>query len=320
MKFLESHFEDYIQENGTYNLHKELNNIYNDMSNNLDKQNNLIFFGPNGCGKYTQALSFIKRFSPSKLKYERKMFVDFQKKNYIVKISDIHFEIDMDLLGCHAKLLWNAIYYHILDILNSRHNRKGIIVCKNFHTIHSELLDIFYSYMQTLKHKDIDLTYVILTEQISFIPDNILNRSVIIPVKRPSKAAYNKCLSKSIPKNISINDITNIKYLKVQTYDIMESKKNYVNKLIDIIENYQEKPFIEIRNTIYNFFIYEIDISEILCRLITYFIEKKKFTDENIKCILNELYPFFKYYNNNYRPIYHLESIVYNFIKIVHEL
>ena len=35
MKFLESHFEDYIRENKKFNLHKELTNIYTDMSNNL---------------------------------------------------------------------------------------------------------------------------------------------------------------------------------------------------------------------------------------------------------------------------------------------
>ena len=41
---------------------------------------------------------------------------------------------------------------------------------------------------------------------------------------------------------------------------------------------------------------------------------------ENIDFILSRLYIFFKYYNNNYRPIYHLESIIYYLIKIIHEL
>lgn len=320
MKFLESHFEDYIRENKKFNLHKELTNIYTDMSTNLEKQNNIIFYGPKGCGKYTQALSYIKNYSPSNLKYERKMFVDFQKKNYTVKISDIHFEIDMDLLGCHAKLLWNSIYYHIIDILNSRQHRNGIILCKNFHMIHSELLDIFYSYMQTLNHKNINLTYIILTEQVSFIPDNILNRSITIPVKRPTKNSYSKCIGKTLSKSIKLTKINNIKILKTQTYEIMNSRKNYANQFIDIIENYQDKQFIDIRNTIYNFFIYGIDISESLWMVINHFIKKKKLDKENIDFILSRLYVFFKYYNNNYRPIYHLESIIYYLIKIIHEL
>ena len=49
----------------------------------------------------------------------------------------------MDLLGCNARLLWNNIYKAILDILSSRTGHSGIIVCKNFHKIHNELLDIF---------------------------------------------------------------------------------------------------------------------------------------------------------------------------------
>jgi hypothetical protein len=320
MKFLESHFEEYIQEKKRYNLHKELQKVYDDMSKNLETQNNIIFYGPKGCGKYTQALSYIQKYSPSNLKYERKMFVEFQKKNYTVKISDIHFEIDMDLLGCHAKLLWNSIYYHIIDILNSRQNRNGIILCKNFQMIHSELLDIFYSYMQTLNHKNINLTYVILTEQTSFIPDNILKRSIIVPVKRPTKSAYSKCAEKSLSTNIKLIKIKNIKNLKTQTYNIMNSQENYTKRFIDIIENYESKQFINVRNTIYNFFIYGIDISESLWMVLDHFVKKGVLNDENIDSILSKLYTFFKYYNNNYRPIYHLESIIYYLINIIHGL
>ena len=28
----------------------------------------------------------------------------------------------------------------------------------------------------------------------------------------------------------------------------------------------------------------------------------------------------FKYYNNNYRPIYHLENIIFSIIKIIHNI
>lgn len=317
MKFLESQFEDYIKENNRTNLHTEIKSLYKDI---YKQNNNIIFYGPKGCGKYTQALSYIKHFSPSNLKYSRKMLVDFQKHNYTVKISDIHFEIDMDLLGCHAKMLWNSIYYHILDILISRQNRKGIIVCKNFHTIHSELLDLFYSYMQNMKHRDIDITYILLTEQISFIPENIHSRCVVVPVKRPTKTNYSKCIGKTISKKIDSKNITNIKHLKSENFEIMNSKHNYAKRIIEIIENYHDKSFIEIRNTIYNLFIYGIDVSEILWLTIFDLTKQEKLTNENSKDLCNVLFRFFKYYNNNYRPIYHLESIVYYIVKIIHGL
>ena len=80
MKFLETKLEDYIRACEQVNLHPEIATVFGTMSNSLRCQNNIILYGPPGVGKYTQALNYIKKFSPSNLKYERKMFVEFQKK------------------------------------------------------------------------------------------------------------------------------------------------------------------------------------------------------------------------------------------------
>ena len=80
---------------------------------------------------------------------------------------------------------------------------------QNFHKIHSELLDIFYSYLQTLTHKNIHLHYVFVTENISFIPDNILDRCKIITVKRPNKTAYKKSTGKLVDKTVDLSKIVN---------------------------------------------------------------------------------------------------------------
>ena len=156
MKYQSSKFEEYIQNCNKFNMHKEIIPLLDNVSKNIKNTNNLILYGPSGTGKYTQALNYIKKFSPTCLRFERKMNFNFDSKSdFIFKISDIHFEIDMSLLGCKAKLVFNDLYYHILDVLSSRPNGSGILLCKNFHTIHSELLEIFYSYMQTLKHKNL---------------------------------------------------------------------------------------------------------------------------------------------------------------------
>ena len=160
MKYLSTKFEEYLNECEKFNLHKKMEPLFNSLNNNIEKQNNLIFYGPSGTGKYTQILNYIKKYSPTNLRFERKITFNFNnKKNYVFNVSDIHFEIDMSLLGCHAKVLFNDIYYHILDILSARAHGTGIIVCKNFHYIHSELLEIFYSYMQTLNHKNLKIIY-----------------------------------------------------------------------------------------------------------------------------------------------------------------
>ena len=96
MKFHETHFEEYIKKE---NLHPKLEKIYNNnFPKTINKLGNLIFFGPSGVGKYTQMLNSIKKYSPSELKYEKKLSLTFNKQQYFFKISDIHFEIDMSLL------------------------------------------------------------------------------------------------------------------------------------------------------------------------------------------------------------------------------
>ena len=85
------------------------------------------------------------------------MALSHNKCIYYLKISDIHYEIDMSLLGCNSKLLWHEIYNQIIDIITAKPNKQGIILCKYFHEIHNELLEIFYSYMQTLYNSNINI-------------------------------------------------------------------------------------------------------------------------------------------------------------------
>ena len=108
MKFYESTFEEYLQSYNKFNIHPELNKIINTMPNNIYNFENLIVYGPPGVGKYTQILSILKNFSPSELKYEKKIVVSTEKQDYKYKISDIHYEIDMSLLGCNSKIIWHG--------------------------------------------------------------------------------------------------------------------------------------------------------------------------------------------------------------------
>ena len=314
LKLLDSTFDEYI--NIKNNLHT-YNNKYLSILSSENVQNNLIFYGPKGIGKYTQGLKYIKKYSNSDLKYERRLNIKKNKKEYLFRISDIHFEIDMELLGCNAKILWNTIYYQIVDIISSRENKKGIILCKNFHNIHSELLDIFYSYMQTLYHKNINIKFVFLTEHISFIPDNIINKCIIVPFKRPTKSTYNKCIKYKISKNIDINNITNIKKykIKIRVNPLLE---NICSKIIKDILEYKNINFLTFRDNIYNIFIYQLNIIDAVWYILNHFIKNDNLNEEKLKDILIKIYTFLKYYNNNYRPIYHVEKLLYFICKKIH--
>jgi hypothetical protein len=318
MKFYETHFEEYISENNRIDLHSKLNKIYNKFPKNINELKNLIFYGPNGTGKYTQMLKLIKRYSPTELKYEKKISVTYNKLQYFFKISDIHYEIDMSLLGCNSKLLWHEIFQQLIDIISAKSEKSGIIVCKYFHEIHSELLDNFYSYMQQNTTHSIDLKFILITEEISFIPDNILNCCEIINISRPTKTAYVKCIKKKLPNKLKLENITNIKILNFFNEDLMLQYKIICNKIIHNLININEIQFLNFRDILYDIFIYNLDITDCIWYILSNLVEQKKIKKEHLSKILIKTYCFFQYYNNNYRPIYHLENYLFYLTKLIH--
>jgi hypothetical protein len=214
----------------------------------------------------------------------------------------------MSLLGCNSKLLWHEIFLQIIDIVSAKNEKSGIILCKYFHEIHSELLENFYSYMQQNNATAIDLKFILMTEEISFIPDNILNSCIIINVPRPTKTAYLKCINEKLPKTLKPENITNIKILHSYNEDLMLQYKIICNKIIKNIININDLHFLKFRDILYDIFIYNLDISECIWYILSSLIEQKKIKREDISNILIKTYIFFQYYNNNYRPIYHVEN------------
>jgi hypothetical protein len=308
----------------------------------------------------------------------------------------------MSLLGCNPKILWHEIFFQIIDIISVKTDKKGIIVCKNFHHIHGELLDIFYSYIQQYNYPNscIKVKFIIISEHISFLPNNIINSFKILSIKRPSKDCYEKIgieqsykppklvigndvgiflngntinkteiTSRSInlstikneilseradcnsafiqrltqprdPNNKNTNEkivkeimneiepkyITNAKELKY--FNLINSGEDLPNDIFDTIctniineiENYKDISFTGFRDILYDILIYNLDAVECLWNVITYFINNGKINQENITDILKKTHIFLKQYNNNYRPIYHLESIFFYIIIKIHGL
>ena len=318
MKFYETHFEEYVTEVNKVNLHPKLEKIYDKFPKTINEFKNLIFFGPSGTGKYSQMLKSIQKYSCSDLKYERKISVSYNKQQYFFKVSDIHYEIDMSLLGCNSKLLWHEIYQQIIDIISAKNNKSGIIVCKYFHDIHSELLENFYSYMQKNTSIVVDIKFILITEELSFIPDNILNCCEIINVSRPTKTTYIKCAKKKLSTKIKTDNITNIKILHLYNEDLMLQYKIICNKIINNLININELHFIKFRDILYDIFIYNLDISDCIWYILSTLIDQNQIKKENLSKILIKTYCFFQYYNNNYRPIYHVENYFLYLAKLIH--
>jgi len=395
MKFYECHYEDYIQSSRLFNYHSELNTAINTISKNLYNFGNIIIYGPTGVGKYTQSLKIIHPFSQSGLKYDKKIKMQTDKYEFIYRISDIHYEIDMSLLGCNPKTIWHEIFMQMVDIISVKQNKIGIILCKNFHMIHTELLDIFYSYIQQYTHSfsNIQIRFIILTEHISFIPNNILNCCKIVSVKRPFKQNYIDTAFINTPDihdtsdtpnmpNVNVNNLlyhnspntytTNANHITSEmnpstetltklnqnhmflsrisntkrilfNHDKLSNIMNNVNpehivntkeiksfsllnhgseiphdifniicdNIIHEIENSDNIVFTNFRDTIYDILIYNLDVAECFWTILIHFIKKNVLDRQSISDIIHKSFFFLKYYNNNYRPIYHLESIFF---------
>ncbi len=294
-----------------YNINNKYNSFINCIciSGNLQAIPNLILYGPSGVGKYCEALKIIQYFSPSKLKYEKKMVINSIKNDHIIKISDIHYEINVENLTCISKQLFNDIYKNIIDSIESSHSKEGIILIKNFHVIDDELLEIFYSYMQKILNSNITIKYIILTEHISFINKNILDICDIL--------YYNKLTKSNILKKLkNKKNIDSIKQINDTTIANLNNK--ICDNLVHIILN-NNIDYNVIRNLLYDLLIYNLNINESIFYIIENVIRlKPDLNNDFISNIFFKTCDFFKYFNNNYRPIYHMENYILYMVDLIH--
>lgn len=256
----------------------------------LEQFQPLILYGPSGVGKYTQMLHIVKKYSTSQLKHEKKLLINTASPFYI-KISDIHYEVDMELLGCNSKLLWDDIYNHIVEIIQNKYtDKQGIIVCKNLHKINHELLEIFYSYMQG------SIKYIFLSESISFLPDTLLSKCKILSVPRPSKELY---------QTVGIMPSSNLK-----SHSEIDTNKPLFTKIRNSLHT---STMSELREDLYSILIFDLGVESFVYYLITTIpatsLQKASMVKESIL--------FLQYFNNNYRPIYHLEKLMYAILYIL---
>ncbi len=324
-----------INKNNNYINTKYIDYIYK----NKNEINNYILYGPSGTFKYINALKILEIFSESKLKYEKKIILNIQKNEFSLKISDIHYEIDINLLNYNTKFLWNEIYTNIFNIIQLKSNKIGFIVFRNFDNINHELLINLYSYMQkSIFNNLVKIKYIIICENLSFIPNNIKNISTIFFFKRlnfekyinlcnkNNKIYFKNLLNNNYTKNDIINEyfnnINTLKYINIENnsdnINVNTIHHSLCNKLITYIISNEIKINI-IRNILYDILIYQENIYECIFYILIQLFKKNVFNNNNIDKILIKTLYFFKEYNNNYRPIFHLESYILYLIKNINE-
>jgi hypothetical protein len=176
--------------------------------------------------------------------------------------------------------------------------------------------------------------YIIITEHVGFIPDNILNNCKTIHVPKPSITNCNKCLIKNneydglkvknnaLHASSCISDNSAIEKNKKENHRItpfINPHEKLCNNILENIKNPNKISFLLLRDMLYEILIYNYDLGECIWYIINDLIKHNYLNTNNLSTILIHTYTSLQYYNNNYRPIYHLENYVYKLIIHIHK-
>ena len=130
-------------------------------------------------------------------------------------------------------------------------------------------------------------------------------------------------IAKAIVNNIAANEIVNLKELryfsKLASIDVVPADIfNIVcNNIIEQLLTPSKLVHAQFRDALYDIFVYNLDVVECVWHILCNLIENGHLKGESISDVMTRSYNFLKYFNNNYRPIYHLESMFhYMIIKI----
>ena len=120
--------------------------------------------------------------------------------------------------------------------------------------------------------------------------------------------------------NIKTKDITNIKNIKGKVSNITNLNKNICDKIIIKILDYKNLTFLEMRENLYEIFIYNLNIHNCIYYIVKKLIDEEKIKKDKVKNVIIQLHKFLKLFNNNYRPIYHLEGFIFYLCIQIYEL
>jgi hypothetical protein len=116
-----------------------------------------------------------------------------------------------------------------------------------------------------------------------------------------------------------LDTITNIKALKTNMNDLTEPHENICNCIVEIILSPDAQlKYDALRERLYDLLTYDINIQECVWFILRRLITNGSLLPEMMDDIMIQIYTFFQYFNNNYRPIYHLENFVLLLVCKIH--
>jgi len=317
-KSLGASFRELVDRSHNNNLHTKLEGYHKSITT-INDFPHLIVHGSSGVGKYTQVLRILEHLSARDLNYQKISVVTIGKdKEYRMKLSDIHCEVDCTMLAINPRSLWNEIFFHIMDIVQSKKQKEMVILCKHFQTVNQELLDIFYYYM-TYYNPYVEIRFVLVTTEISFIPEHIRSLCDVISVERPTKKKIEAISNKRLPATNPTHSISNMEHVIQGNLELSNPHHLICNEILDQIYDVDNLSIAKLRDTIYKLLIFHQDIYNSMNYIIQQCIIRGSINDIKFTELYHHIHKLSVLYNNNYRPIFHLERFILYLCKVINE-
>lgn len=247
--------------------------------NHLDielEHNNYIMYCLDHILNYKHVINLLKKVSPSELKYSRKFLLNDKYFN----MSDVHFEIDFELLGVNEYSIFFDFFNHIQE--NVSYNKSIIyIVCLHFNVVKKELQEVFYNFFD--KHK---IFFILCTNKYSFLCDHIKDNSILCKIQSQTHSTYN------------------------------EKYTSCCNNIVLYILKKHKLNLFKLRELIYELLIKNYNIHDSLQFIVFELINMGYIDDSNVNSVLKEYTHIIEKYNNNYRAIYHIERFILYLINL----
>jgi hypothetical protein len=132
--------------------------------------NDLIIYSPYIVNAYSYALKLIRYKKRGKMKKMKKQIIEMKKEDFILPTSDVHIEIDFELIQSSMKDKFLTIINHISYLCKTHeHIRNYVILIKNFHL--SNDYEIYFNLLD-----NIPMQKILISKEITNIWEYIKKR------------------------------------------------------------------------------------------------------------------------------------------------
>ena len=261
----------------------------------MQLQEDLIVYGTDGSNKEEAVGAFLESASPSSLKYERKLVCETPKSRFFVRVSDIHYSLDLNLLGPAGLVMWNCIVDQIRGSIAASGKREGLVVCYSVEGYSAEVLNAVGQCIGDLMGRTVRIFFWFITSSMCCLPRRIAEC----------------CAVHRVPQGLVVQ----------KSWETLSSE-NMAKNIFSEIEKGDSLEIGRLRETLYSNEIVLLTIHNIVWPLLRMVVDERAVRGRNMT--VRELYKLTKLclsccngYEGSYRPIFHLERLALELSKAV---